>query len=549
MKPNESFEEKFSLPSSILNEDYSSLENFPIETNIFNTPINSQIQNFKLAFFDSNHSNQNNSILQLNESKSNKTNESCEEKEASNFINYFFNLKNSNIFLETQKKSFFENGQKLWSQFGEEKKSMNQDSKIGINDIIWNRNEIKDINDINEIQNFNIKKDMNNINNGILNDLTQNLNDINNNEIFIDINKNNKNGKINYDLINDITNPKTNSSFLILNNNFINNYINNIDYYELEKFFNFKNFCLKLNVPLSDYICTKEGNKIISNFLNQDCEKIIDYLIKELNFDFERIICDKYGNCFFQKLYKKSQTQYRIKILNLIKDYFITVSKNEIGVLAIQGIIEAMMTFEERNKIINYIKGNELEMSLDKEGTHLIQCIIENYPEKERQNLTKVLYLAKNIKKLLRNKNGVYILKRLIEYNKNNFNRNKLIEVLYTNIYNILETSNGCYIIYYLIKKWGIDSGFIFINILISNFDFFANNKQSVFLIYKIYSLCKDNLLLYLRINPNINDLDDFIEFIILKIFTLLIFTHNSGNEVGKILFDKIRLLFDSNKN
>ena len=42
---------------------------------------------------------------------------------------------------------------------------MNQDSKIGINDIIWNRNEIKDINDINEIQNFNIKKDMNNINN------------------------------------------------------------------------------------------------------------------------------------------------------------------------------------------------------------------------------------------------------------------------------------------------------------------------------------------------------------------------------------------------
>ena len=560
MKTSESFEEKVFLPSSILKKDYSSLENFPIEENNFSTLINTEVQNFKLAFFDSNHSSQDNSISQLKESMPKKIIDAYGEIEASNLLNFFSNSKSPNTFSENPKKPFFENGQKLWSQFGEEKKSMNQNSKIGIDGIIWNSNEIEDINDINEFQDFIIKKDLNKENNGILNDLTKNLNDINNNVIFIDKNKNNKNinGKINYELINDINNTKNNSNFLMINNNFINNYIslnnpsrinifniNIINYYEnmneVENFLNFKNFFEKLNI---DYICTKEGNNIISNFLDQHSQEIIDYLINELNIYFERIICDKYGNYFFQKLYKKSQKQYRIKILNIIKDYFITVSKNEIGVLAIQGIIKAMITFEERNKIMNYIKGYELELSLDKEGTHLMQSIIENFHEKDRQNLTKVLYMPKNIKKLLRNKNGVYILKRLIEYNKNNFNRNKLIQTLHSNIDNILETSNGCYIIYYLIKKWGINSGFIFIKKLISNFEFFANIKQSSFLIYKISSLCKDNLLLYLQINPNVNILNNFNEYIILKILVLLILKLNNCNGVGKILFDKIKLLF-----
>ena len=77
-------------------------------------------------------------------------------------------------------------------------------------------------------------------------------------------------------------------------------------------------------------------------------------------------------------------------------------------------------------------------MSLDNEGTHLIQSIIKFFPEDERQNLTNVLCKFKNIKQLLKNKNGVHIIKRLIKHNKTNFNRSKLIQALYLNIYKIL---------------------------------------------------------------------------------------------------------------
>ena len=162
--------------------------------------------------------------------------------------------------METSKKSFIENGQKLWSQIGKEKKGTNKCSKIGINDIIWNTNEIKDINDINEFPEFKIKKDTDNENNSILNDFTQNLNDINNNEIFNDKNNKNINGRINYTLTptsQELNTPSKINSFNIYN----------INYYENKNEAQvFLNFCEKINMPLSDYICTKEGKNLYHIF-------------------------------------------------------------------------------------------------------------------------------------------------------------------------------------------------------------------------------------------------------------------------------------------
>ena len=569
MKANESFEEKASLSSYMPYEDYSSLENIPKEINNFNTPINNEIQNFKHSIFDSKFININNSNCQISKSISDNINNSYEEKESPKFINYFSHSNYSNYLLNILKKSFFENGQKLWSQIGEENKSMNQYSKLSNNDIIWNTNKIRNINNINKFQDFNMKENMIKENNGILNNLTQNLNDINNNQM-LDYNNNNKmNGYINY-ASNNISlncypkqfifnsnnlkyayNPNENKEEEKNNENL--NFGNNKKFFDIneeENFDNFKKFCENLKIPLSNYICSLKGSKRISKYLNRYCDKKINYLIEKLYMNFERIICNKYGNYFFQKLYIKSQKQYRIKILNLIKDYFITVSKNEIGAIVIQRIIEVIESNEERNKIINYINGYELEMSLDKEGTHLIQSIIETFPENERQNLTNVICISKNIKKLLKDKNGVNIIKRLIEHNKNSSNRNKLKQaLLHSSIFKILNSYNGSYIIYYLIKNWGIDSGIIFIKILISNFEFFANNKQSAILIYKIISFCRDNLLIYLHNNAIVNNFYNYKEFIILKILTLLIYRLNNSNGEGKILYEKVKLFLNSIKD
>ena len=80
MKTKESFEEKSLLPSLLLNEDYSSQENILKELNNFNTQKKEEIQNFEHSFFDSYFSNQNNSISELNESISSKTNNVYKKK-------------------------------------------------------------------------------------------------------------------------------------------------------------------------------------------------------------------------------------------------------------------------------------------------------------------------------------------------------------------------------------------------------------------------------------------------------------------------------------
>ena len=94
-----------------------------------------------------------------------------------------------------------------------------------------------------------------------------------------------------------------------------------------------------------------------------------------------------------------------------------------------------------------------------------------------------------------------------------------------------------------------IDSGIIFIKILISNFEFFANNKQSAILIYKIISFCRDNLLIYLHNNASVNNFYNYKEFIILKILTLLIYRLNNSNGEGKILYEKVKLFLNSIKD
>ena len=293
-----------------------------------------------------------------------------------------------------------------------------------------------------------------------------------------------------------------------------NNESENSKYYNIKEeidFIKFTKFCEKLNEPLFNYICSKEGSKKIANLLNKYDELKANYLIQSLYMDFERIICNKYGNYFFQRLYLISQKESRIKILNIMNNYFIDVSKNKIGICAIQNIIRVMESFEERIQIINYLKGYELEMSLDKEGTHLIQSIIDYFPEKERQSLTDVLCTMNNIKILITNINGIHIIKRFI------------------------------YIIFYLMKKWGINSGIIFINVLFSNLEYYVNKDQTVVLIKKLIYICLRNCKLYLRYcNGNVYVVYNSSEFTFLRNLKILFSKINNPALINKLKLDYI---------
>ena len=326
-----------------------------------------------------------------------------------------------------------------------------------------------------------------------------------------------------------------------------------------EKIINeFEQFCKGLKPSLVDYICSRDGSRIIQKKLNFHKNIKIKFLIKKIYTDFERIICDKYGNYFFQKLYIISSKKLRLKILFYIKNIFVTVSKDEIGVYVIQKIIEETQSEEEKKIILEYIKGNEIEMSLNKEGTHIIQKIIQIFSEIERQDLTDVLCSKNNIEKFMTNSNGINVIKRIINFNNIESNRVKLLKSIYPNIYTILKSSCSN-IIDYLFDGWGINICINIINILLFNFEVFAINKYSSKIIYKIIQLCnnKCSLFIYNNNNNNYKNLSNIInlnEFIILKYFKGQLFEQNKifniyGNKYGKDLIIKIRNLLTFEEN
>jgi hypothetical protein len=345
----------------------------------------------------------------------------------------------------------------------------------------------------------------------------------------------------------------------------VDNNSNKLDYllqskeYKAKIVNEFKKFCEELKPSLVDYICSRDGSKIIQQRLNIHKNIKIKFLLKKISTDFEKIICDKYGNYFFQKLYIISSKKLRLKILSSIKIFFIPSSKDETGVYVIQKIIEEAHSEEEKKLILENIKGKEMEMALNKEGTHIIQKIIQIFSDKERQDLTDVLCNKNNIEKLLQNPNGLNVIKRIISFNKIKNNRIKLLEAFYPNIHTLLISLNGSNIIYYLLEDWGIDIGINFVNILLSNFEIFSTNKYSSKLIYKIIQLCINKCSLSLSIyNNNNRNLSNFInlnEQIILNNFKAILFEPNKisniyKNKYAKDLIIKIRniLTFDENK-
>ena len=344
----------------------------------------------------------------------------------------------------------------------------------------------------------------------------------------------------------------------------VDNNINKSDYllqskeYKAKIVNEFKKFCEELKPSLVDYICSRDGSKIIQQRLNIHKNIKIKFLLKKISTDFEKIICDKYGNYFFQKLYIISSKKLRLKILSSIKIFFIPASKGETGVYVIQKIIEEVQSEEEKKLILEYIKGKEMELALNKEGTHIIQKIIQIFSENERQDLTDALCNKDNIQKLLQDSNGINVIKRIISFNNIKSNRIKLLEALNPNIYSILRSLNGSNIIYYLLEDWGIDIGINYVNILLSNFEIFSTNKYSSKLIYKIIQLCINKCSLSLSIYNNNRNLSNFInlnEQIILNNFKAILFEPNKisniyKNKYAKDLIIKIRniLTFDENK-
>ena len=397
------------------------------------------------------------------------------------------------------------------------------------NSFFQTQNNITNISNIN-INNINIKKfnptfSQNNYNINV--DFPSNFNNNNNNNI--------KKGKKN--------NPTKNYN----NKKKLNTYNNEI--------INIKIFIENLNTPLDNFICSQTGSRMLQNNLDNFSKQIIDALIDKIKSSFQKLMSDVYGNYFCQKLYNLSNFEQRLLILESIKDSFISISKTKSGSHVAQSIIEQALTQEEKKKIMSFMLNYEIEMALDTEGTHVLQKIIQIFPEAERQSLTDVLCKSENVNILCKDLKGISVIKRLICFNNEESNKNKLVDALYDNCLEIVKTSSGSYILQFLLEEWGLDTGIKLIFYSIYNFEIFASQKHGANFMNKIIILCLKKCSINNRYFGNVQNMV-FIknEMIIINALKNLIFDFNKiinvyKSKYAKTLIFNIRKLFNNEEN
>ena len=397
------------------------------------------------------------------------------------------------------------------------------------NSFFQTQNNITNISNIN-INNINIKKfnptfSQNNYNINV--DFPSNFNKYNNNNI--------KKGKKN--------NPTKNYN----NKKKLNTYNNEI--------INIKIFIENLNTPLDNFICSQTGSRMLQNNLDNFSKQIIDALIDKIKSSFQKLMSDVYGNYFCQKLYNLSNFEQRLLILESIKDSFISISKTKSGSHVAQSIIEQALTPEEKKKIMSFMLNYEIEMALDTEGTHVLQKIIQIFPEAERQSLTDVLCKSENVNILCKDLKGISVIKRLICFNNEESNKNKLVDALYDNCLEIVKTSSGSYILQFLLEEWGLDTGIKLIFYSIYNFEIFASQKHGANFMNKIIILCLKKCSINNRYFGNVQNMV-FIknEMIIINALKNLIFDFNKiinvyKSKYAKTLIFNIRKLFNNEEN
>ena len=370
------------------------------------------------------------------------------------------------------------------------KKSKNKNIINNINNI----NTSNNINCHNTLINYNPNLNLNNSNNIIVNHLNifLNFNSNNNNSINdnIDCNDNKK-----------INNCCNNNKQFCTDNNNINFNDNN----------SFSNFERNDNSIKNNNLFVNNINKLLNNLKSYKgsiiCQSYIDNITdkNELSLFFQKIIphlcqimCQDYGNYFFQKLIKKLNIQQRLNIYQIIEPEFLVIATNKFGTHSIQSLMDIIETPFEHYALNKLISKNMYLLFTDDNAYHIIMKMILDFPE-EKRNIINI-YLVMNVEKIIINCNGAFCANKFITNNKNLNLRKLLVENLTNNIKKFIFNKFSCIILLLILQTFGVEWGGFIIKEIQDNFVVMSEHPTSKIFITKVLEYLNNNNLLTLKI-------------------------------------------------
>lgn len=180
----------------------------------------------------------------------------------------------------------------------------------------------------------------------------------------------------------------------------------------------------------------------------------IQYIINQLKGSFRIIIKNKNGNYLCSDLIKVCDQKQRIEILNELSPYLSEDCINNYATHSIQALIERSSEESEYNLILDSFRdlNKFLYAALSPNGAFTMQKIIERIPEKYRTQFN-ILFIS-FIGFISKKKFGIVVVKKFIEYTKNDEVTLQIFNFVKNNFEEISTDQYANYLIQFLLEKW-----------------------------------------------------------------------------------------------
>ena len=258
----------------------------------------------------------------------------------------------------------------------------------------------------------------------------------------------------------------------------------NMEYDFINFNMSFTNFLSNYGGMISSLMKKNIGSRYLQKMIDSISQNDINLFFYFTTNNLGELMCDQYANYFIQKILLKCNFTQRIFVYNKLNYEFLQIAKNISGTHCLQALIEGINSEQEEKILYTIIHLNLLDLSLDQNSTHLVQKIIEKLNENKRTYINKFIF--NNFLKLCKNPNGICTIKAFITYNKDDFIKKKILEIISLNYYEITQDQFGNYAIQHIIETYGYFVCYSITRLICLNFVFFSTQKYSSNVIDKV---------------------------------------------------------------
>eukprot|EP00764_Aduncisulcus_paluster_P006860 gnl/Carplike_NY0171/2272_a3066_525.p1 GENE.gnl/Carplike_NY0171/2272_a3066_525~~gnl/Carplike_NY0171/2272_a3066_525.p1 ORF type:complete len:776 (+),score=184.92 gnl/Carplike_NY0171/2272_a3066_525:99-2330(+) len=166
---------------------------------------------------------------------------------------------------------------------------------------------------------------------------------------------------------------------------------------------------------LTDLACTKVGCCDLQKILKKEDEQsdeLIGMILAESLDSMSIIMCNPFGNYFFQCLVKIASEEKRTELVKAVAPHLAKLSLNQHGTRSVQALLDAADTDKERQFIRSGLKDHVVPLIRDISGNHVISRCISCFSPDQAEFIHKAV--CDNIEAVAKHQHGCCVLQKCI---------------------------------------------------------------------------------------------------------------------------------------